>query len=393
MPAVVNCDPASSIGAFSAQLNGNLSGLDPVAYSDNWQTPTVVGADGGPQTITHNNFDIQPGLTVEDVTTGSFGSAAGWINLDDGSPGVYTHTISFSTPVTNLTIEFGNFASGSTITNISPAFTSFSGDGSASGGNTVLSPTDNTFATVLNFAGPVSSISYTWDAPSGNLGMQSNITFDALPADAYQYFYSWGTTPGGPYATGTIFAGDNADQDPTDTPSATAFFLLPLTQYYYILEVRDRFNNPVAQSGECSFITLAPTPRAFCDGAILVGMTDAVLTGHSEDASLGQFYEFRYGTTPGGPYDHSTPQIAADGSSPEVFVQPVSPLQEDTVYYYVVVILDALQHVIVTSLETGPECDFLTGNGESWCGGLFSTDDCDLVDPGNGEPYFNCNQI
>lgn len=390
MPAVVNCDPASSIGAFSAQLNGNLSGLDPVAYSDNWQTPTVVGADGGPQTITHNNFDIQPGLTVEDVTTGSFGSAAGWINLDDGSPGVYTHTISFSTPVTNLTIEFGNFASGSTITNISPAFTSFTGDGSASGGNTVLSPTDNTFATVLNFAGPVSSISYTWDAPSGNLGMQSNITFDALPADAYQYVYSWGTTPGGPYATGTIFAGDNADQDPTDTPSATAFFLLPLTQYYYILEVRDRFNNPVAQSGECSFITLAPTPRVFCDPATLIDMTSAVLTGHSEDSSVGQVYEIRYGTTPGGPYDHTLGQIPAGGISPEAFQAPATNLHDGTDYYFITVVLDAQQHVITTSLEQGPECSFTTVDGTDWCGGLFVTADCNLVP--TQPPYLNCNQ-
>lgn len=393
MAPLVSCAPATNIGAFSADGNGIVSALDPISMSGNWGGGTVSGADGGPQTIdSFNNFANVFGLTIEDVTTGSFGVQAGGVALDDGiTPGVYTHTIDFGYPMTNIALQIQNFASGTAITNISPPVTSVTGDGSISMGGARVDPTDNTFTTVLNFAGPTQTITFTWDTPSPNLGTFNAMSFTGLPNEAYQYGFAWGTTPGGPYPNGVAGIGSTGSSDSFSIIMAP---LTPLTPYYYVTQVFDRFGGLVAQGApECTFMTLAPTPKAFCDGASLIDMTSAVLSGHSELAQAGEFYEIRYGTTPGGPYDHTLGQIPATGASPEAFQAPATNLDDGTTYYFITVVLDSLQHVLVTSLELGPECSFTTVDGTDWCGGLFDPDDCVLVDPGNSEPYLNCNQV
>lgn len=156
-------------------------------FTDTWLGSAVVGANGGPQTIT--NADFGPGAGPVVFTGAAFGvTGAAIINGNSGQPvGTFAQSIDLGAPRMNVVVRFVSFSAGDAYHGITPAFTSFtpiSGPGTAiaSGGNTALDPSPTANLTVdLLFAGPVQVINFNYvrNATTSGTGIR-DITFDSL---------------------------------------------------------------------------------------------------------------------------------------------------------------------------------------------------------------------
>lgn len=75
---------------------------------------------------------------------------------------------------------------------------------------------------------------------------------------------------------------------------------------------------------------------------------------------------------------------------PYNFCLPVFNLDCEQCYDFQMIILNPQFDPIFE----GPICTLTTTTcPPNWCGGEFDVNDCVLVDPGNGSPYYNCNQV
>lgn len=147
---------------------------------DDWAGSTTVGANGGPQTITNANF-AGAGITV--ISTDSFGSgiiAPSRIAMAHPAAAEVL-TLNLGAPRLNVTLLFNSFGPAGTevIDSFSPAFTSISGDGVASVGNTQIGATLPAGAVSVHFAGPVQTINYHARTTTGQFALQS-VEFDEI---------------------------------------------------------------------------------------------------------------------------------------------------------------------------------------------------------------------
>lgn len=385
------CLPATNIQQAQADLHGTADNVLTHVLTDDWAGAAyTAGPSGTPHTATNSNF-AGTSITVTEFNDRADATLVGGdtFGISGLTPGDSNGFIDLGAPRNNIFIRFTFIGTeaGETLENLSPAAIGITGTGVLSNGNTTVTPTVTSATSdfTLQFPDGTQVINYTYRNTLATLrGQQPTITFDSPPPDKLNL--ALGTTPGGPYPiqlpVGGV-AGNNTVGQPVDQTFAG---LTPGTTYYYRLETRDFEGSLVEASSECSFST-PPPPTVNCDPATLITFDSAVLNGDSLNALVGQTYEFQYGTTPGGPYDHTTGQIAASGASPEVFQAPISTLTPGTTYYYIAVIRDSGQDILATSSE----CSFDTIAATLWCGGYHDPGDCDFVDPGNSEPYFNCN--
>lgn len=147
-------------------------------------------------------------------------------------------------------------------------------------------------------------------------------------------------------------------------------------------------------SAECCFFT-PPGPPVCADGGVPInGATDvtftsATLNGASLTSVEDYDYQFRWGTSPGGPYPFSSPIIEENAPvEPDVFSYPTGDtLDPGTTYCYVVQIYTPEGELNSQS----EECCFTTPEGAIWCGGFYDPNDCLFVDTAaETENYFNC---
>lgn len=147
---------------------------------DDWAGSTTVGANGGPQTITNANF-AGAGITV--ISTDSFGSGIIATNRIAMAHPAATEvlTLDLGAPRLNVTLVFNSFGPAGTevIDSFSPAFTSITGDGVASVGNTQIGATLAAGTVSVHFAGPVQTIDYHARTTTGQFALQS-VEFDEI---------------------------------------------------------------------------------------------------------------------------------------------------------------------------------------------------------------------
>jgi hypothetical protein len=184
---------------------------------------------------------------------------------------------------------------------------------------------------------PASSPTPTSLGLSGFISSASN--------DVCQFRY--GTVSGGPYNSGTV--GPFFIDGSNIAPSGTATGLTPDTVYFYVLEFIDDYGNVIATSNECSGQTLVAPPTAACNGPAPINFTSINLAGTlSGNLPVGGSSQFRYGTTPGGPYPNT--MVAAPYAVGSVG-QTVTGLPTGTTYYFILEILDSGNAVVATSGE------------------------------------------
>lgn len=157
------------------------------AFTDNWIGSTVLGANGGPQTITNPDFGPGAGPVVwtSAKSNGIFATSSILIT-DVGNPnGTFHQQINLGAPRLNVTLLLSSFnrptlGVGDAYRNISPAFTSVTGQATAVLGNTgvdglAAAPGQAT----LHFAGPVQFIDMDYlktDSQSGTV--VGTVSFD-----------------------------------------------------------------------------------------------------------------------------------------------------------------------------------------------------------------------
>lgn len=142
-----------------------------------------------------------------------------------------------------------------------------------------------------------------------------------------------------------------------------------------------------ADSPEC----VASTFNLVCEPPVHVeiGCTDAPMKGHYCGLPEGYSVQFQFATNPLGPFFDAGPVIFSPAiSATDVQVtSQAAALDPNTTYYFRIVARDKLQNIIGVS----GSCQFTTLDCIQWCGGWHLPQDCVVVDPENGEPYFNCN--
>jgi hypothetical protein len=162
------------------QICYSIPGAPAQTLTDNWTGSTVVGANGGPQTITNPNF-AGSGITVVSTTDFGFGLLSTTVGLAR-NPGPVAGNIDLGAPRNAVTVEFTSFGTldGATLTGISPPAISATG-GTLSSGGTVLTPSTANGVSTISFAGPVQNIAYIWNHTLNTAGSgQTGITFTTL---------------------------------------------------------------------------------------------------------------------------------------------------------------------------------------------------------------------
>lgn len=150
-------------------------------FTDDWAGSTVVGANGGPQTITNSNF-AGTGLPVKWTSArseGLFSTAPTSILITNvGRPvGTFHHRLDLGAPRLNVIIQLGSFGPGDAYDNIVPAPNSVTGLGVIVGGDGV-NPTGNGQA-FIHFAGPVRFIDLDYvQTGTGTGTVVGSITYD-----------------------------------------------------------------------------------------------------------------------------------------------------------------------------------------------------------------------
>lgn len=155
--------------------------------TDDWAGVTVVGANGGPQTFTNNDFG---GTGLGRVVVASLNKGAGLTGSDillgiapTAANSIYHEHLDFGGPVTGLSITFHSLGTlgNEGLLNITPAFTSIAGSGTATGGNTGVSPTSSNGTVTLTWAGPLSVLDLDWVSHAGGtLSTLSTVTFTTV---------------------------------------------------------------------------------------------------------------------------------------------------------------------------------------------------------------------
>lgn len=139
---------------------------------DDWEDTGFTGTPPGPLVFTNPSFNGS-GLPVVVNVAESSGFLGNDIVLGTMSPGASDVAVSITldSPRTNVKVTINNFGTtaGEQLRNISPAFTSISGDGLAIPGNTGVDPTVADGSVILTWEFPaVSVINFKWqDAGSG----------------------------------------------------------------------------------------------------------------------------------------------------------------------------------------------------------------------------------
>src|SRR6185436_13395060 len=112
-----------------------------------------------------------------------------------------------------------------------------------------------------------------------------------------------------------------------------------------------------------------------CEPATNVTPVSATLNATAENVPAGYTYQFRYGTTPGGPYPNVVSGGPSSGGSPDPYSANVVGLTPGTTYYYTSEVLNPAQQVVAG----GGECTFTTVGSTSpggfvyWCGALYDS--------------------
>lgn len=203
------------------------------------------------------------------------------------------------------------------------------------------------------------------------------------------YAFEYGTTPGGPYPF-TTNDGISTGASPENF-SAPQCGLTPGTQYYYRALINCGGNKTFGPEVPVLTTNIIVDP---CEPATAITPTSAILHATSQNAPAGYTYQFRYGTTPGGPYPFVVSGGASSGSSPDPYQASVAGLTPGTTYYYTSEVLNPAQQVVAG----GGECTFATtgaigpGGFVYWCGNLYDSANCVFV-PSNDGGYFDCNQV
>ena len=111
-----------------------------------------------------------------------------------------------------------------------------------------------------------------------------------------------------------------------------------------------------------------------CLAATDIRPTTATLNGQADNIPPSEFLRFAYSTISGGPYTAFTPNVPGDNSAPQVISAPISGLENNTTYYYVVqhlaangttVINSSSECSFTTSASFNPECAVVSVDGQA----------------------------
>lgn len=147
----------------------------------NWQAPdSVTGAAPGPFTFTQGPVTevigrgTGTGITFQDIQVGRGGA--------DPGPNSFANTIDLGAMRDEVQVEFIAFGTsqGEALSAISPPFDTITGQGTATPGNTGVTPTAADGTIVLGWNGPVQNIAYTWSDTGSGASAQRTISW-AIP--------------------------------------------------------------------------------------------------------------------------------------------------------------------------------------------------------------------
>lgn len=162
------CSTASSIGTVCYTPPMFVPAM---ALSDDWAGSVVVGANGGPQTITNPDFDGS-GRTVEMTLNKGAGLTGASVLLGNAptvANALYHQHLDLGGNVTGLDVTFNSFGTlgNEILRNISPPVDSITGAGTLVLGNTGVNPTASNGTVTLHWNGPLSFVDFDWRSVAG----------------------------------------------------------------------------------------------------------------------------------------------------------------------------------------------------------------------------------